>query len=155
MLVSIELSVPWKAVTPFFLIMQKLSSTYRFQILGLTSDALIADSSWKRSRNLQSMRHLLHLKFGNGMLMTASALLKRMELSAVICRYSDPKLLLNHTMPKCSCLFVFPCAQLLHLNIRLSFSANVKPFVLLISCFCLFVCLFFLHFAQNGCICYC
>jgi len=60
--------------------MQKLSSTYRFQILGVTGDALIADSSISSMRNLQSMRHLLDLKFGNGMLMTASALLKRMEL---------------------------------------------------------------------------
>ena len=45
MLVSIELRVSWKAVTPFFLMTQKLSSTYRFQILGATGDALIADSS--------------------------------------------------------------------------------------------------------------
>ena len=41
MLVSIELRVSWKAVTPFFLMMQKLLSTHRFQILGATGDACL------------------------------------------------------------------------------------------------------------------
>ena len=45
MFVSIEFRVSWKAETSFFLMMQKLSSTYLFQILGGTDELLIADSS--------------------------------------------------------------------------------------------------------------
>ena len=45
MLVLIELNVSWKAETSSFPMMQKLSSTYPFQILGGTGELLIADSS--------------------------------------------------------------------------------------------------------------
>ena len=45
MLGSIEFNVSWKAETSFFPMMQKLSSTYLFQVLGRTDEILIADSS--------------------------------------------------------------------------------------------------------------
>ena len=45
MSVSIEFNVSWKAKTPSFPMMQKLSSTYHFQILGERDELLIADSS--------------------------------------------------------------------------------------------------------------
>ena len=45
MFVSIEFNVSWKAETSSFPMMQKLSSTYLFQILGGMDELLIADSS--------------------------------------------------------------------------------------------------------------
>ena len=41
----IEFNVSWKAETSSFVMIQKLSSTYRFQILGGRDELLIADSS--------------------------------------------------------------------------------------------------------------
>ena len=43
--VSIEFNVSWKDETSSFPMMQKLSSTYLFQIFGGTDELLIADSS--------------------------------------------------------------------------------------------------------------
>ena len=45
MSVSIEFNVSWKAETSSFPMMQKLSSTYLFQIFVGTDELLIADSS--------------------------------------------------------------------------------------------------------------
>ena len=44
MFLSIEFNVSWKAETSSFPMMQQLSSTYLFQILGGTGELLIADS---------------------------------------------------------------------------------------------------------------
>lgn len=45
MFLSIEFNVSWKAETPSFVMMQKLSSTYLLQLLEGKDESLIADSS--------------------------------------------------------------------------------------------------------------
>ena len=56
MFVSIEFKVSWKAETSSFVMIQKLSSTYRFQILGGRNELLIADSSISSMQRLATTR---------------------------------------------------------------------------------------------------